>query len=206
MNGRQKPIALPGRWLLLFAAGWLPATTVVGGTLIYHDFSSPGGLILRAYAVPFDGRLRLTTAKSGLGIGGAWLETKQPVKDGFETTFQFQITDKKDRGADGMAFVIQNGPTPGLAGRLQSRLRRLTDLLVLKFKNYHGHDPVNLTYDEVAVMVADFPTTVLWDCGILSFASVTNDVEFSDGQITWPELFTFPATSGCFSMTWKTRS
>ena len=184
MHGRLKPIALPGRWLLLFAAGWLPATTVVAGTLIFHDFSSPAGLILQAYAVPFDGRLRLTTAKSGLGIGGAWLETKQPVKDGFETTFQFQITDKKDRGADGMAFVIQNGPTPGLGWPgCNLGFGGLTNLLVLKFKNYHGQDPLNLTYDEVAVMVADSPTTVLWDCGTPSFASVTNHVEFSDGQI-----------------------
>lgn len=184
MHEQRKWIAFPRRWWWLLVASCWPGTASVADSLIYHDFSSPAGLILQAFATPFDGRLRLTRAKSGEGIGGAWLETKQPVKDGFETTFQIQITDKKERGADGLAFAIQNGSTPRLGWPgCNLGFGSLTNLLVIKFKNYHGDNPANITYDEVAVMVADSPTTVLWDCGTPSLASVTNHVVFSDGLV-----------------------
>ena len=39
-------------------------------------------------------------------VGGAWFSTKQPVRDGFKTNFQFRIANQ--RGNDGIAFVIQN--------------------------------------------------------------------------------------------------
>ena len=41
-------------------------------------------------------------------VGAAWFTDKQPVGDGFETVFQFQITDPRGGGGDGFAFVIQN--------------------------------------------------------------------------------------------------
>jgi hypothetical protein len=53
--------------------------------------------------------LRLTTASNFLA-GAAWFREKQPVVEGFETTFTFRLT-KQDRyrgGADGPAFVVQN--------------------------------------------------------------------------------------------------
>ena len=184
MQKWRKWIVFPRRWCLLLVAGCWPATTNVANSLIYHDFSSPAGLILQAFASPFDGRLRLTRAKSGEGIGGAWLDTEQPVKDGFETTFQMLITDKKERGADGLAFAIQSGPTPRLGWPgCNLGFGGLTNLLVIKFKNYHGDNPQSITFDEVAVMAADSPTNVLWDCGTPSLASVTNHVVFSDGLI-----------------------
>ena len=180
----RKPVASLGLWLLLLAAGPLPGTVCASGTLAYDDFSSTAGLILQGYAAPFDGHLRLTPAIGGRGTGGAWLETKQPVKDGFETTFQIQITDKYVYGADGLAFVIQNAPTPrlGSAGR-NICFGGLTNLLVVKFDDYHWRDKSFVAYDEIAVLAANTPTTILWDGVDNSIASVTKGVAFSDGRI-----------------------
>jgi hypothetical protein len=50
--------------------------------------------------------LRLTPADPG-GTGAAWFRSLQPVAAGFNTTFQFQITDLVFGGADGFAFVVQ---------------------------------------------------------------------------------------------------
>ena len=173
-----------GGWLLLLATSWLPGIACDAGTLAYNDFSSPAGLILQAYAAPFEGRLRLTPAISGRGIGGAWLDTKQPVKNGFETTFQIQITDKKGHGADGLAFAVQNAPTPRLGWPgCNIGFGGLTNLLVVKFDNYHGETPEHVAYDEVAVLVASSHTTILWDGVATPIASVTNGVVFSDGGV-----------------------
>jgi hypothetical protein len=180
----QRPVASLGLWLLLLAAGLLPGTVGATGTLAYDDFTSIAGLILQGYAAPFDGHLRLTPAIGGRGTGGAWLETKQPVKDGFETTFQIQITDKYVYGADGLAFVIQNAPTPrlGSAGR-NLCFGGLTNLLVVKFDDYHWRDHVFVAYDEIAVLAASSPATILQDGVTNTIASATQGVVFSDGRI-----------------------
>ncbi|GEM_PF-956561 len=184
MGLSPRPTAHLGRWLLLLATIWLPGTACDAGTLTYNDFSSPAGLILQAYAAPFEGHLRLTPAISGRGIGGAWLETKRPVKNGFETTFQIQITDKKGYGADGLAFVVQNAPTPRLGWPgCNIGFGGLTNLLVVKFDNYHGETPEHVAYDEVAVLAASSPATILWDGVATPIASVTNGVAFSDGRV-----------------------
>jgi hypothetical protein len=166
------------------ATSWLFGIACDAGTLTYNDFSSPAGLILQAYAAPFEGHLRLTPAISGRGIGGAWLDTKQPVKDGFETTFQIQITDKYVRGADGLAFVIQNTPTPRLGWPgCNIGFGGLTNLFVVKFDNYHWQDHAFGAFDEIAVLTCSSPTTILWDGVANTIASVTNGVVFSDGRV-----------------------
>ncbi|PRP84896.1 hypothetical protein PROFUN_07550 [Planoprotostelium fungivorum] len=53
-------------------------------------------------------RLRLTSKISGQ-VGAAWLTDKVDVSEPFSVEFKFQIT---ERGADGLAFVLQNeGPS-----------------------------------------------------------------------------------------------
>ncbi len=190
---RCRTIIHLGRWLLLLATGWLCGPACKAGTFYYSDFSSPTGLILQAYAAPFDGRLRLTPAIGGQGLGGAWLETKQPVKEGFETTFQIQITDKYVHGADGLAFVIQNAPTPGLGWPgCNIGFGGLTNLFVVKFDNYHWQDHINGAFDEIAVLTCSSPTTVLWDGVSNTIASVTNGVVFSDGQVHTAKIVYVP--------------
>jgi Bacterial lectin len=135
---RHKLTSLLGVSLLVSALASLTGTRCDAGTVSYNEFESGAGLILQGHTAPFEGRLRLTPAIGGQGIGGAWLETKQPVQDGFETTFQIQITDKYVHGADGLAFVIQNGPAPHLGwpgGNIC--FGGLTNLFVVKFDNYH---------------------------------------------------------------------
>lgn len=85
----------------------------------YQDFSSISGLNLVGDAAQNGNRLRLTPS-SEEQRGGAWFAVEQPVANGFETTFQFQLSDLSpifsDYGADGLAFVIQNNSWSSLGG------------------------------------------------------------------------------------------
>ena len=76
----------------------------------YPDFGSTAGLNLVGNAAKFNDRLRLTLALNDQA-GAAWYTTTQFIQEGFETTFQFQITNTAGGGADGFAFVIQNNST-----------------------------------------------------------------------------------------------
>ncbi|HEY7308917.1 MAG TPA: Calx-beta domain-containing protein [Gemmataceae bacterium] len=69
----------------------------------YANFSSTSGLQLVGSATRTQSKLRLTPAQANKA-GGAWFTTQQDVKDGFKTTFQFQMSG----GSDGFAFIIQN--------------------------------------------------------------------------------------------------
>ena len=61
--------------------------------------------------------IRLTRARNDLG-GAVWRVEKQRLAGGFETAFDFQISDPGGLGdgADGFAFVIQNQGTRALGG------------------------------------------------------------------------------------------
>jgi len=170
-------------WLALTALV-VSAAPRVGANAVYSNFHSTAGLILQAHAQTVDGRLRLSPAIGGLGLGGAWLDAKQPVKEGFDTTFQVQITDKYVHGADGLAFVIQNRPAPALGqtGR-EIGFGGLTNLLVVKFDDYHWRNDVFVASDEIAVLAADSPMAVLLDRDTEPIASVKSGVVFSDGRI-----------------------
>jgi len=63
-------------------------------------------------------RIRLTPAIPQTA-GAAWFLEPQPVVDGFEMVFQFQLTQQGGlgNGADGFAFVLQNNGPEALAGR-----------------------------------------------------------------------------------------
>ena len=154
-------------------------------SLVYTHFDSSAGLILQEHAGLFDGKLRISPAIAGLGYGGAWLAEKQPVKNGFETTFQIQITDKHSSGADGMAFVIQNGAQPALGQTGQGLgYGGVTNQFVVHFDNYHWGDyPTAGRYDEIAVLAAATPTTPLYNEGSNFLASVNRQVNYSDGAI-----------------------
>ena len=62
--------------------------------------------------------LRLTEARVNVA-GAAWYGEKQPVSQGFDTTFQFKLTEQGGlgNGADGFAFVVQNSDPSAVAGR-----------------------------------------------------------------------------------------
>src|SRR5882724_9135016 len=88
--------------LLLFVA----STGGASAGINYRSFSSPTGLIFQGDTTLQGDFVRLTPSDTNLigRVGGLWFQTKQPVRDGFETTFQFRITDKVRHGGDGFAF------------------------------------------------------------------------------------------------------
>ena len=48
-------------------------------------------------------------------VGACWLNSKQLVRDGFETAFQFQISEPSTAGADGLTFLILGSGSRGLS-------------------------------------------------------------------------------------------
>jgi len=86
--------------------------------LTYADFAAPAGMRMVGAAATRGGVLRLTPSKA-MQRGAAWRLEKLPVRDGFETTFRFRISDRDGigPGADGFAFVIQNNGPTALAGK-----------------------------------------------------------------------------------------
>jgi hypothetical protein len=83
------------------------------------DFGALKTISLVKDAKRAGGVLRVAPAQR-YKTGAAWMTEKQPVSQGFETVFQFQLT-SQDRdvyaGADGLAFVIQNVGPGVIAGR-----------------------------------------------------------------------------------------
>ena len=96
---------------------------------VYSDFSSIDGLTLVGMAAQSGNKLRVTPA-ANTQVGAAWQTAKQSVQEGFQTTFQFRISDPDMgfNGADGFAFVVQNdrvdamGPplAPGYGGLFET--------------------------------------------------------------------------------------
>jgi hypothetical protein len=95
-------------------------------TINYSDFSSTNGLRLNGTATVVGGNVLRLTPSSSQTTGTTWYATSLSLQNGFTTTFTFKITspggipgpDGKF-GADGIAFVIQNGSFPdGTSGSL----------------------------------------------------------------------------------------
>ncbi len=99
--------------------------------------------------------LRLTPAKP-MQRGAAWRLDKVPVRDGFETTFRFRISDRQGLGpgADGFAFVIQNNGPTALAGKGASggfglgyspgdRNKAIANSLAVFFDTFQNHEDLS---------------------------------------------------------------
>jgi hypothetical protein len=172
-----------------FCVGSLPAFAIGllffnvqcrAGGFAYNDFSAPSSLIFQGDAALVEARARLTPAERGKA-GGVWFSTKQRVKDGFETGFQFQLTERGGFGANGLAFVIQNNETPllGLAGHGMG-FRGVPNSLVVKFDPYHYKNHHYVKYDEVAVLVNSSSNIYPPNAGAIG---LTTNAIYTDGQI-----------------------
>lgn len=85
---------------------------IESATISYQSFASVDGMSFAGSAKQDAEAISLTRKTEAMQAGAAWFEERQPVADGFETTFLFQI-DHISRWTigDGFAFVIQNaGP------------------------------------------------------------------------------------------------
>jgi hypothetical protein len=144
--------------------------------------------------------LRISPAIAGLGRGGAWLAEKQPIRNGFETTFQIQITEKHSSGADGMAFVIQNGAQPAVGQTGQDLgYGGVTNEFVVHFDNYHwGDHPTAGRYDEIAVLAATTPTTPLHNDYGNFLAAANRQVNYSDGAVHTVKIVYVPGNLRVF--------
>ena len=78
--------------------------------IAFNNFSNTNNLALNGSAAQSTNVLRITPA-AGNQEGTAWYVTKQPLANGFSTTFQFQFTNPSGTPGDGIAFVIQNSGT-----------------------------------------------------------------------------------------------
>src|SRR4029077_11883785 len=86
-------------------------TNQTGATIAYTNFNSANGMNLVGDATLSGGALRLTPILDAAGhFGSAWLQAKQPISAGFDTSFQFRITNTGGAGpgADGFSFTVQN--------------------------------------------------------------------------------------------------
>jgi hypothetical protein len=104
---------MPGRNLAFFLLFGFPNLTFT-----FPDFTSTKGLVYAGNAARAGKVLRLTPAKMQK-MGATWFADRQPVANGFETTFQFQLTHQGGlgNGADGFAFVLQNSGRAAIGGR-----------------------------------------------------------------------------------------
>jgi len=91
---------------LLLLIGALP----MFAQITFNDFSNVNNLALNGTAAQSTNVLRITPAL-GNQVGSVWYVTKQPLTNGFSTSFQFQFTNPSNPPADGIAFVIQNAGT-----------------------------------------------------------------------------------------------
>jgi Legume lectin domain len=125
----------------------------------YRDFTSRTGLNIVGSARYVANFLRLTAAREQ-EAGGVWHVTKEPITSGFDTTFQFRLTQPGGLGlgADGLAFVLQNHGPSSLAGRgsaggwglgdgqrnrHSSGIPRAIAIFFDTFQNNEAHDPSN---------------------------------------------------------------
>jgi acid phosphatase type 7 len=108
-------------WLALLALVTGPeAGRAQTAQVSYPDFSSVKGLGLQGSAIQSGQRVRLTGA-TPWQTGGLWPAARRYVAGGFETVFQFQITERGGVidgtnviGGEGFAFVVQNNVLPAL--------------------------------------------------------------------------------------------
>lgn len=114
MNRRTEPGSIHSAWIVFF---FLSAIHTVPAAVRFEDFASPQGVRLAGDAAISGNVLRLTPSQANRS-GAAWFGEKQPVTAGFETTFQFQLTQEGGigHGADGFAFVLQNSGPASLGG------------------------------------------------------------------------------------------
>ena len=111
---------MPTSGLPVMRAAILLLTTIplAHAAIRFVDFASADGIKTVGDAKILGHVLRLTPAHRSRS-GAAWFREKQAIGSGFQTTFQFQLTENGGlgNGADGFAFVLQNSGASALGGR-----------------------------------------------------------------------------------------
>jgi hypothetical protein len=81
----------------------------------YNDFSTAPGMTMVGGAQKATSSIMLTPVAERLA-GAAWVDAKQNVSLGFDTTIKIRIPERLGAGADGFALVIQNSAPHPMGG------------------------------------------------------------------------------------------
>jgi hypothetical protein len=181
--------------LTCVALFWCAAGTSIGA-IRFEDFGAAQKLSLVGEAKVSGKALRLTSAAEDQS-GAAWFSEKQPVATGFETTFQFQITQAggTGHGADGFAFVLQNSGPEAVGGRGSAggfavedpdfRHRRKIPIawsLAVFFDTYRNKDEGDPSNNYVAFRTYGKPGDLRWPAARLAFTP-NLPVNLKDGKV-----------------------
>lgn len=160
----------------------------------FKDFASVRGLALVGDAAVSGKALRLTPAR-GNRAGAVWFHDKQPVRSGFETTFQFQLTQQSllFHGTDGFAFVVQNAGPEALGGRgsaagfgmpdpTNPRHRGIPWMIAVFFDTCRNRDEGDPSSNYIAIRANGGPNGMRWPAARLAFTPNLN-VRLKDRKV-----------------------
>ncbi len=148
---------------------------------LFPNFANPSNLIVLGNSAVVGNRLRLTPAINSQ-TGGAWLDSKQAVALGFETVFQFQVSQPKSQGADGFAFVIlgQEAPVLGTAGD-DLGYHSIANSLAIEFDTYQNPETADLDANHIGIHSRGTDPNSSNESASLD--RVTPSIDMSDGAI-----------------------
>lgn len=131
--------------------------------------------------------------------GAAWFTSKQLVRDGFETTFEFRITGIEEGGGAGFAFVVQNhdisvfGFNSGSDGIGYHGLRNSIAIEFDTFWNEWTLDP-----DDNHISVHTQGRRPNWAQETYSIGIVSPSIDMSSGAIHTVKIEYVPGTMSIF--------
>jgi len=149
--------------------------------VLFPEFSAPVNLTMQGSSTVAFNKLRLTPAAPSQ-VGGAWLPDKQLVRHGFETVFQFRITQPSANGADGLAFVIMNGPSPLLGDRgIGIGYSSVANSLAVEFDTFQNPEATDLDANHIGIHSRGIDSNSADESA--SLARIVPAENFSDGAI-----------------------
>eukprot|EP00604_Paraphysomonas_vestita_P000269 CAMPEP_0174826522 /NCGR_PEP_ID=MMETSP1107-20130205/44161_1 /TAXON_ID=36770 /ORGANISM="Paraphysomonas vestita, Strain GFlagA" /LENGTH=407 /DNA_ID=CAMNT_0016059855 /DNA_START=1485 /DNA_END=2705 /DNA_ORIENTATION=- len=141
--------------------------------------------------------LRLTPS-AARESGSVWYRRKVNVREGFDTTFSFQISNPsmkcdrlddvntycRSRGADGIAFVIQNSSSVAL-GEAGSGIgySGIFNSLAIELDTYYNYDQMDYYENHIAIMTQGFRYNITANHS-RSLATATRLPDITDGVHT----------------------
>jgi hypothetical protein len=148
---------------------------------LFPNFPTAGNLTLQGSAALVANRLRLTPATNSQ-TGGAWLDSKQAVEQGFETVFQFQVSQISGQGADGFAFVIQNNAFPALGPAGDDMgYGSIANSLAIEFDTFQNPETLDLDANHIGIHSRGTDPNSAEESA--SLGVVTPSINLSDGAI-----------------------
>ena len=182
----------------LFAAFMLIAgccNYASAASFIYTDFSSVTGLNLVTNAAQNGSELRLTPNAIGM-VGAAWYSTEVDVDQGFQTSFQFRVSNFSFSGADGFAFVIQadSGTAIG-AGGSGLGYETIVNSVAVEFDTFLSDTHADPDSNHIAVITKGTLANSANHQDALGVALSQNLPSFSsDGQVHTASIIYVPPT------------